>query len=165
MNKLKKALVGLGIFIVLASYYNVDHNYNRTYEIIEDDDCKAYAMYCDGYIYIGDRDFLESIDCSSGDILVEDKRYFKKDPDMVVYKSCNITDKDIRNDVIEVLQIYENDHPSDWDRTTKSMRLEWYMHNLSYDFQFRKDRTEDVDLDNDDEEKYDNKVLSKILKL
>lgn len=167
MNKLKKALISIGVCALVFSYYATDYNYDRSYEILDND--LAFASYCDGNIYIGDGRFLRDVYtsgvCSEGDIFVLDKRYYSPDPDMKVISSCNIKDKNIRNDIIEVLQIYEEMYPSDWDRTTESMRLEWYMHNASYDFNFEKDRTCDVDLDNDDEEKYDNKILNKILKL
>ena len=169
MNKLKKALITVGVSVaILGAYINTDYEYTRSYEIL-DDNTPAFASYCDGNIYIGDRRFLSSIYHSGlyqeGDIFVLDKRDYEPDPDMKVINSCIIDDKNIRNDIIEVLQIYEEMYPTDWDRTTESMRLEWYMHNLSYKFNYETSRTCDVDLDNDEEEKYDNKVLRKILKL
>ena len=42
------------------------------------------------------------------------------------------------------------------------MRLEWLMHNLSFLFNYQQHRTEDVDLNNADEELYDNKLLQKV---
>ena len=75
---------------------------------------------------------------------------------------CFIHDAEIRNEILEILQEYERQFPSDWDRTTESMRLEWLMHNLSYRFDYQPGRTESVDLNNNDEGKYDNKILQRI---
>ena len=169
MNKLKKALISVGLTVLLlGAYVESDYNYNRTYEILDDSN-PAFASYSDGNIYIGNTRFLKDIYYSGlyqdGDIFVLDKRNYDTNPDMKVISSCTIKDKNIRNDIIEVLQIYEEMYPSNWNRTTESMRLEWYMHNASYDFNYEKDRTCDVDLDNEDEDKYNNKILNKILKL
>ena len=45
------------------------------------------------------------------------------------------------------------------------MRLEWLMHNLGYRFNYKKDHTTDIDLDNDDEEKFNKKILNWLLKI
>ena len=84
---------------------------------------------------------------------------------MVIYNSCDIVDKDIRNDILEVLCEYEERYPTDWDRSIESMRLEWLCHNMAYCFNYRTDDSCEVDLNNSDEEKYDKKVLSRILRL
>ena len=164
MEKLKRVIACLGVFIVLGSYYKSNYKYEASYEIL-DDSSDAYAKYCDGNIYIGDSLFLSRIECDRGDILILDNRYNLFNPDVKILASCEIKDKNIRNDIIEVLQIYESENPSPWNRTTESMRLEWLMHNLFYDFQFKTDSTFDVDLDNNDEVKYQNKILNKIFKI
>ena len=69
MKKWQKTLIGLGIFIALCSY-NLDNSYDTSaVEIVNED---YYATYSDGAVYIGDRCFLDGIDCNEGDILVED---------------------------------------------------------------------------------------------
>ena len=45
------------------------------------------------------------------------------------------------------------------------MKVEWFMHNIFYYFNFQRNRTEHVDFNNKDEKKYDNTVIRKILKL
>ena len=161
MKKWQKTLIGLGIFIALCSY-NLDNSYDTSaVEIVNED---YYATYSGGAVYIGDRCFLDGIDCNEGDILVEDLRY-NDDPDMKVINSIDIKDKNKRNEILEILCSYEEDNPSTWNRSIESMRLEWLMHNISYDYGLEKRRTKDVDLDNEDEDEYDNKVLSKIFKL
>ena len=88
MKKWQKTLIGLGIFIALCSY-NLDNSYDTSaVEIVNED---YYATYSDGAVYIGDRCFLDGIDCNEGDILVEDLRY-NDDPDMKVINSIDIKD-------------------------------------------------------------------------
>ena len=84
---------------------------------------------------------------------------------MVICNSCNIRDKDIRNEILEVLCCYEEMYPSRWDRTIESMRLEWFYHNVSYYLNYKVSHSSEVDLNNGDEERYDNKVLSRILRI
>ena len=62
--------------------------------------------------------------------------------------------------------IYEELYPSEWNRTIESMRLEWFVHNASHMFNYKLDHSDDVDLDNDDQLKYENvNILNKLLKL
>ena len=162
MEKLKKRLMTIGIIGVLLSAYLVDEpNYNSSYEILDCDD--AYAECSCGKVYIGNAFFLRNIDDEHA-ILVEDQRR-GKDPNMKIYNSCRINTREDRNDVLEILQKYEEEHPSNWDRTIESMRLEWLMHNISYVFNFEKHRTEDVDLDNEDEIKYKDKILQHLFRV
>ena len=84
---------------------------------------------------------------------------------MVICNSCNIKDKDIRNDILEVLCIYEEMYPSNWDRSIESMRFEWFCHNAAYYVNYKVDDAYEVDLNNNDESKYDNKVLRRIFRI
>jgi hypothetical protein len=164
MNNKKKKIIVTSIAAALILSYPYKHKYKKNYNIL-DEDGGAFASYSDGLIYIGNRDYLLSLDnINEGDILVEDQRYFE-DPNMVIYNSCDIVDKDIRNDILEVLCEYEERYPTDWDRSIESMRLEWLCHNMAYCFNYRTDDSCEVDLNNSDEEKYDKKVLSRILRL
>ena len=162
-NNIKRRLLLLGCIIFLLNHYSYDYEYHPHYEILSEDDL-AFARYSLGKIYIGDKCFIDSICPEEGDILVEDDR-FGTNPDMKIYYSNEITDKEIRNEILEVLCRYEECYPSPWDRTIESMRVEWYWHNVSYDFNHQTNRTRDVDLDNDDEYKYDNDIMRRILKL
>ena len=56
-------------------------------------------------------------------------------------------------------------YPSKWNRSLKSMRLEWFVHNLLHDFNYKLDHTTDVDFNNEDEQKFDKEVIRKLLKL
>ena len=84
---------------------------------------------------------------------------------MKIITSYTITDKNIRNEILEVLCRYEELHPSPWDRSIESMRLEWLAHNISYLFHNQRHRTADVDLDNNDEKYYKKSIFNKILKI
>ena len=162
-KKLRRKLVFIGIFLVLLVSYLKDHEYNDNYEILDMEN-GPYGKYEDGYIYIGDDDYLESINACEGDVLVEDLRD-TDDPNMFIRDSYKITDKDKRNQILEVLCEYERCYPSDWDRSIESMRLEWFIHNLGHEINYKKDHSDDVDLNNEDEEDYDDKVLTKLFRL
>ena len=163
MTNKKKRVIATSIALALIAAYPYKHKYKKNYTIL--DDGNAFASYPGGLIYIGSEDYLLSLDnVQDGDILIEDQR-FCEDPNMVIYNSCDITDKDIRNDILEVICEYEVRYPSDWDRTIESMRLEWLCHNIAYDLDYRVEDSIEVDLNNQDEEKYDNKVLSRIFRI
>lgn len=154
----------LGIFLVLVTSYLKEHKYKPEYRIINSLEDSFCAEYPDGCIYVGDEDYLKDISTEDGDVLVEDRRD-GENPDFCIYDSYKVNDKDSRNDILEVLCLYEEMYPSDWDRSLESMRLEWFMHNVSHYFDYKRDHSTDVDLDNEDEEKYDNKVLRKLFRL
>lgn len=163
--KVKRACFVLISSFILYGYLKYDHVYNPTYVITEDQD--YFATYSNGKIYIGDYEYINSIKYKIGknDIIVYDERN-GLDPNMQIVSSYKINDKDIRNEILEVLQIYESLYPSKWDRTIETMRLEWFVHNISHSFNYKTDHSDDVDLDNDDQLKYENvKILNKLLHL
>lgn len=163
LNKLKKNIILLGVVIALGTLYCSETEYQPDYEILEEDD-DAYAKYEDGKIYIGSEDYIDSLKPNNGDILVIDQRS-TSDPNMKVRSSFEIHDKNKRNTIIEVLQEYEKEHPSNWNRTTETMRLEWFIHNLCYENNYETERAQDVDLNNQDEEVYKSKILRKIFRI
>lgn len=162
MNKLKRKIILISLILIIGErYYNNEYKYKNEYEILEDND--AFARYNDGLIYIGSKWYLNSLDTEENDILVIDSR---KDPvpNMVICDSYKIKDIKTRNEILEILDIYEKQNPSNWNRSMTSMRIEWFCHNMSYYLNHETERTKSVDLDNDDEEKYNpKKVLKKIL--
>lgn len=160
MEKLKRRLALVGVFIVLLSYSLSHPKYHSHYEILNEQG-GAFAKCSCGTVYIGSEKFLEKFCEEENAILVEDERR-GHDPNMKIRASCNICSAEDRNEILEVLQEYERLHPSKWDRTMEAMRLEWLMHNLSFLFNYQQHRTEDVDLNNADEELYDNKLLQKV---
>ena len=164
-SRKKKAIgISAGAFVLAMLAYLYKHQYKPNYQIL--DKCEGpYASYSCGFVYIGDKEYLNSLEgLSLNDILVLDERD-QKDPNIEIYNSYIINDKDIRNEILEIICCYENEYPSEWDRSIESMRLEWFCHNVSWYLNYKTDRTSEVDLNNKDEERYDQKVLSRILKL
>ena len=163
MKKNKKKFFCIITLSMLLWLYTRDHRYNTNYEVLDND--IAYAKYDDGYIYIGDIEYINSLtNICDGDILVIDQRYMD-DPNIKIINSYKITDKDTRNDIICAICDYNNEYPCDYYRSIPSMRLEWFFHNVSYNLNSEVDRTRDVDFEVSEENTYDNKVLSKLFKL
>ena len=165
-KKTKKRIMALYIAsMCLFGAYKYEHKYTPNIAIIcEDEDCFK-ARYSNGYVYIGTKEYLNSVQTTPNDVCVLVLTN-GDDPDMKVISSYEIKDKDIRNEILEIICLYERLHPSDWDRTIESMRLEWFVHNFCYDCNHKIDHTRDVDFDNDEQELYDKyKILNKILKL
>lgn len=163
--KLKKGLLLIGSSFVIVSIFHPDHKYTPKYEIINDEESDAFAAIDDQtlYIYSSKKDLEKNYDdVGENDILVVDER-FTDDPNMIIYDSYLICDKDTRNDVLSCLLEYESMYPSSWDRTIESMRNEWIIHNLSYYLHYRRVNAVNVDLNNEDESKYDSNILKKIL--
>ncbi len=165
MNKNnKKRLLLLSTLFVLATYHSVDYVYPPRFEIVNSKE-DGFAKYSKGRIFVGDKEYIESInDKLDTDIFVEDLRNCD-DPNFKIYSSYLIDDKNIRNEILEILCQYEMLFPSMWNRSIESMRLEWLVHNISYYFNYKQPRAVDVDLNNNDENLYDNILLRKLLKL
>lgn len=164
--KLKKAIVILAATYVVLTCTGSGREYNPNYEINHsDEDTKPFATYEDGDIYIGNQTYIDSIKdkVDEDDILVVDKRTLE-DSDMCILDSYRISDANTRNTILEVLEEYEKLYPSSWDRTIESMRNEWEIHNILYHLNYKEYRTGHVDLNNEDEEIYDDIVLTKILR-
>lgn len=156
----KKRLLALSILTAsLLIGCNFDEEYVPRHVIVYDDENHCYN-YSGGRVYIGDQDYLDNLeDINDNDILVLDARE-DEDPDMKVYNSNKIINIDQIEEILEILTKYEEDNPSKWDRSITSMRNEWIYHNFSYLFNYKRNRTQDVDLNNDDESIY-RKILIK----
>ena len=107
-----------------------------------------------GTIYIGDKEYLNSIELlGSNDILVLDDR-MANDPNFKIYNSYRFEDPSIRDEILESLLYYEEVFPTKWKRSKNSMEREWLVHNAMHNVGYKLDRTTDVDLNNKDETKY-----------
>ena len=162
-KKKKKLLLASAALLCLAAYPYKKH-YHPQFEILNEEN-GPFAKYSNGYVYIGSEYYLSNLNnISENDVLICDERY-KRDPNMSVYQSYNIDDADIRNEILEIMCVYETMYPSDWDRTIESMRLEWLYHNVSYFFKYKTTHSADTDFNNADESIYDNEVLSRVFRL
>lgn len=163
-KEIKKKLLVLAVSAGFLTYVASDYHYSPRYEIY-DEYSLAFGCYSKGKIYIGDSLFLSSLtDIEENDILVLDQRN-RMDPNMKILNSYNITSKEERNEILEVLCRFEECYPSRWSRSIESMRLEWFTHNFSHNFNYMLDHADDVDLNNSDEDYYDKMIIRKILKL
>ena len=163
-NRKKLLLIYLSVSLLAMGSYNAKTNETYNYEILDEEE--AFASYSKGLIYIGDKEYLDNLEnINEYDILVEDNRDSEKDPDMIIHSSYKIYSHKLRTEILNVLCLYEEKYPSNWNRSLSSMELEWFIHNTCYLFDFKRERTTDVNLNNKDEKKYDNKVLNKILGL
>ncbi len=112
--------------------------------------------YSNGNIYFGSEEYIENIEEKVGpfDVLIVDERDFKKNPSVKILDSYKIDDSSQRLEIIEFLDQYEKDNPSDWERSVISMVREWAFHNFLYSIRVERSHTKDVDLDNKDENYY-----------
>lgn len=163
--KLKKGLLLIGSSFVIVTAFHPDHKYTPKYEVVNDEESDAFATIGEQtlYIYSSKKELENNRDeVNENDILVVDER-FTVDPNMIIYDSYILCDKDTRNNILCCLLEYESMYPSPWNRTIESMRNEWLVHNISYYLNYRRSNAANVDLNNNDELKYASIILKKIL--
>lgn len=123
-----------------------------------------YGTYRNGNIYIcklGEEEYyLENT--SSNDIVCVDGRE-QSDANMKIMSSYKITNRQDMEEILRVLERYEYENPSKWNRTIPAMKNEWVVHNACYFLGLQTDRTDDVDLNNEDESLYNLEFITKIL--
>lgn len=166
-KKTKIIITSITLAGLMFVYYNYDYKYVPKYSIVENDNTELFlAKYRYGNVYIvKSKDMIDRVKKESfNDIIVLDARS-ELDPNMEIISSYEITDKEARNDVIEIIMEYEKMFPSEWSRSIESMRLEWLIHNILYDIDYERHRTDNVDFDNSDEKEYNNQFLNKVLKI
>ena len=141
---MKKGKIAIATAALMSSIVLIkpEHTYNPQYEIINED---AFATYEDGLVYIGDENYIISLtNVHENDILVVDDRKTESNSIKIV-SSYKIDDKDVRNDIICIIDEYVKMNPDTFDRTIESMRVEWFVHNLLYSLNYEPNRTRDVD--------------------
>ena len=162
-NSVKKKLLFLSTLLILTTCHSTD--FESPCQEVVSSTVDNYINYSNGRIFIGDKEYLDSIEEKlDTDIFVLDLRN-ESDPNFKIFDSYLINDADVINEVLEALCEYERLHPSKWNRTIESMRMEWIIHNISYYYNYKRNRTTDVDLNNNDEELYDNIILRKVLEM
>ena len=168
MKKGKKIIItSITVAGLMFAYYNYDYKYVPEYSIVDRDNNSYWqAKYRFGNIYIvKSKDMIKKVRKESeNDVIILDART-DLDPNMEIVSSYEITDKEARNDIIEILMEYERLFPTEWDRSIESMRLEWFVHNMLYDIDYERHRTDNVDFDNSDEYEYEKPFLNKIFKI
>ena len=155
MNREKKALFLLWTYIIILftpkikshnRKINITYNDNYIYEET------PYARYNSKDIYIiGVKKAPELV--NDENIYIIDDRT-DNDPDMSICNSYQFKNTNEINAIINLLLEYERKNPSDWNRSFKSMKNEWIIHNICYNLNIQKGRTSQVDFNNSDEETY-----------
>ena len=157
-EKWKRRLAFIGALIILLTY-QIKREPELEYEITED--TPYFATYSGGRVFIDDGDSCFLLE--DGDVLILDQRDLS-DSNMKVVDSYKIHRYKEKMEILKILECYEECFPSKWERSIDSMQLEWTLHNLCYDFNYQRSSSTDVDFNNDDEDDYDSKILSKLLK-
>lgn len=163
---LKKATLCLLSATILCHAFNKMKITNHHPQInTEYDGTNYFASYSEGKIYIcQEQDKKSFLSLKEGnDVVVVDKRD-GLDPDMIIIDSYSIYDTFNMKEILEALMEYERIDPSEWDRTYESMRNEWICHNVSYLCNYKREHTDDVDLNNADEELYREINIPKLIK-
>lgn len=157
-NRNKKIFIILSTYIILLTSLKTRANEN---EIKFNEDYKSektvpFATYNNWEIYIGNKRYIERIrDDNTSNIYIIDDRS-NKDPNMIICNSFKIKTEKEMIDILKIILEYENIYPSNWDRTLKTMKREWIIHNLCHLLNIQIESAENVDLNNLDEEKYNN---------
>ena len=163
---LRMILIILILTLALHSRMRTPYIYNPHYMIASSE--SYYATYSKGRVFIGSQEYLDSVRnrISDHDIVVIDNRNDPDDPYMEVKISDPIYDKEIREEILELIIIYDYYRPSDWRRTLSSMRLEWFANNITYTLKHKLDFDADIVFRNSKEKKYhDVRVLNRLFKL
>ncbi len=160
-NSKKKIIILLGLYLTILLSPKVKSNEKCTEIIYENK--YSYINYNDKKVIIVSDDYLNYIfDKESNNIYVIDFRY-RKNSNFEIVESYKIHDKSEMEDIINMLISYEQENPSNWNRSFDSMINEWQIHNICYYIGHDIDSTEHVDLDNNDEDKYKSKNLTRLL--
>ena len=160
MNKKKRILPGI-LALWLLGNISYDHKVENKYEIVMQEE--HFANYSNGRVFIGSKEYIDNLtDISANDVLIVDGRN-SDDPYMKILSSYKINDSNIRNEILEIINEYEKMHPSSWNRSINSMRVEWFVHNFLYYLNYEKNRTMDVDF-NSEQEIYSKKLIKKLIK-
>lgn len=166
MKKTKKRILAFSLAFVLATSLTGDTSRNAKDRIfiVEEIDNPHYIGSCyEGNVFIGSKREMEKlINQGIEGIFVIDERN-DKDPNIQIIDSYNIRDRRTMYDVLTIIKQYDDEHPSKWSRTIKSMINEWIMHNLCYATDFYICNSKDVDLNNADEEVFKGFNVYKLL--
>ena len=142
MNKALKRTICITTALFISTFISANKK----------NDNVKYASYSKGDVYIGTElpsDFYDN----PYDVFVLDRRD-GKNPDMRVYDSYRITSLPDQEAIIDILLRYEEEYPSNWNRTKESLLREWLVHNNCYELGIKVSHTRHVDFDNEDEETY-----------
>ena len=161
----KNVLIYLMALLVSLSLY---HNKNKKREkenLTSDNTYSVYGNYNKGKVYICDsmNDAKKVYElCDKNDVVVVDQTEFE-DPNMKIVSSYKITDKEDMIQILNIIKDYCKNKGSNWNRSINSMQNEWVVHNICSNMFIKRSSTNDVDLNNGDENLYNSKIVGKML--
>ena len=100
--------------------------------------------------------------CDENDVIVVDQTEFV-DPNIKIVSSYKIKNKDEMLQILNMIKDYCENKKTNWDRSITSMQNEWLVHNVCSEMFIKRSSTNDVDLNNSDENLYNSKIILKIL--
>lgn len=115
-------------------------------------DNPVFATYDTGKIYITKQS--TSIEENLGDIIILDMRDEKEN--MQIVSSYRIVDGKTQLEIIDILLVYNELYPSriPWIRSRESLFNEWLIHNIAYYLNYKRDHSDNVDFQNNEERRY-----------
>ncbi len=154
--RLFKNFIFFLLLATISTTLQYDGKREINYKIVNSLEYDYYGTYSLGKVYIGNHKFIYDLigKVEDNDILIVDIRN-SDDPDMQVLSSFEVNDPIIQSEIISIMMNYEKRNPSNWERSSRSMKVEWFVHNFLYDVNYQKSHTTDVDFNNKDEKRYD----------
>ena len=138
----------------IVDYYRYDYTYTRTIHFTHYGYSSEVTITGSVYIFpdIGGPDGLTAADIPEGfdpayDLMVG---YYVADKDNSVMYAYQAQQTSVvaHGAIIEVMQQYDNDFNTPWERTDRSLHIEWNSHNLFAPFSAS---AQNIDFDNDEE--------------
>lgn len=168
-RKLKHKIIAVASsFVLLAqsaytlhnstiSYYLKDYNQNIDVGV------EPYDKYIFGNIYIGESEVIRGIEdkVNKSDILIIDSANDDTKPEYKVLNSYRVKTLYEKVKILRSLYNYDSEKKhTKWNRSFSTLFFEWIGHNISHTVHYKRDRTADVDFDNEDEDTY--KLFTKV---
>lgn len=159
----KKALIY--IITALMVFNSFDKNEQKVMQQSSTEIQDEYDSYSNGRIFYCNSSEKAEVLCQcidEKDIIVLDQLHFN-DPNIKILSSHRIKDREEINEILCIVKNHFDIQESSWNRTVNSMENEWLIHNICYSLYIKRNNTNDVDLNNGDEERYKSKIINKIL--
>lgn len=156
----KKIIIILSLYLAAILSPKTNNNQNIDFKTKES---ITYTEYSKGKVYISNYDTISKIyDEKSSDVYIIDQRNIQ-DSNIEIMDSYKIKSKQQMEEIINIILEYDRINPSLWNRSYYSLLNEWQIHNICYLFNYDEISTRHVDLDNEDETKYNSKELTRFL--
>lgn len=166
MNNKKKRLLAFSLAFVLASTIISDKLKEKSGDIYFDEniDNPHYIGSCyTGDVYFGSKSEMKLLAQSGidGIFIVDDRN--AEDPNIQIIDSYNINSTQSMKDILKIVKQYDEENPSKWSRTIKSMVNEWWVHNICFVYDYYRGNAGDVDLNNGDQEVFETFNLQRLV--